>query len=79
MTGVQMIAISGHILPRPSHHNPGRGRKATSALEAKRTSANATLPLIAPLLTRMYGPAVRCKRTLIELADVRSCINVSGL
>jgi hypothetical protein len=52
MTGVQMIAISGHILPRPSHHNPGRGRKATSALEAKRTSANATLPLIAPLVTR---------------------------
>jgi hypothetical protein len=27
----------------------------------------------------MYGPAVRCKRTFIELADVRSCINVSGL
>ena len=31
------------------------------------------------LLTQMYGPAVRCKRTFIELADVRSCINVSGL
>jgi hypothetical protein len=30
-------------------------------------------------LTGMYGPAVRCKRTFIELADVRSCINVSGL
>jgi hypothetical protein len=30
-------------------------------------------------LTQMYGPAVRCKRTFIELADVRSCINVSGL
>jgi hypothetical protein len=27
----------------------------------------------------MYGPAARCKRTFIELADVRSCINVSGL
>src|SRR6516164_3711709 len=27
----------------------------------------------------LYGPAVRCKRTFIELADVRSCINVSGL
>jgi len=27
----------------------------------------------------MYGPAVRCKKTLIETADVRSCINVSGL
>jgi hypothetical protein len=27
----------------------------------------------------MYGPAVRCKRTFNELADVRSCINVSGL
>ena len=25
------------------------------------------------------GPAVRCKRTFIELADVRSWINVSGL
>jgi hypothetical protein len=31
------------------------------------------------VLTLMYGPAVRCKRTFIELADVRSCINVSGL
>jgi hypothetical protein len=31
------------------------------------------------LVTLMYGPAVRCKRTFIELADVRSCINVSGL
>jgi hypothetical protein len=30
-------------------------------------------------MTQMYGPAVRCKRTLIETADVRSCINVSGL
>jgi hypothetical protein len=30
-------------------------------------------------LTQMYGPAVRCKRTSSELADVRSCINVSGL
>jgi len=30
-------------------------------------------------MTQMYGPAVRCKRTFIELADVRSCINVSGL
>jgi hypothetical protein len=28
-------------------------------------------------LTPMYGPAVRCKRTFIELADVRPCINVS--
>jgi len=31
------------------------------------------------VLTRMYGPAVRCKRTLIETVDMRSCINVSGL
>src|SRR5262249_21973217 len=32
-----------------------------------------------PVVTTMYGPAARCKRTFIELADVRSCINVSGL
>ena len=30
-------------------------------------------------LTSMYGPAARCKRTFIELADVPSCVNVSGL
>ena len=27
----------------------------------------------------MFGPAVRCKRTFIELADVLSCFNVSVL
>src|SRR5262249_56426571 len=43
--------------------------------EAEILSSTRALPVVTP----MYGPAARCKRTFIELADVRSCINVSGL
>jgi hypothetical protein len=50
-----------------------------SAFGAKQTSDEAAAWFDPTLLTRMYGPAARCKRTFIELADVRSCINVSGL
>jgi hypothetical protein len=35
-------------------------------------------PLIATLVTRMYGPAVRCKKISSNWRR-RSCINVSGL
>src|SRR5215471_16560836 len=45
-----------------------------SALRANRTCRRGDV-----VNNPMYGPAVRCKRTFIELADVRSCINVSGL
>jgi hypothetical protein len=30
-------------------------------------------------MIRMCGPAVRCKRTFIESADMRSCINLADL
>src|SRR5262245_53512251 len=50
-----------------------------SAFGVKRTCAMVRLRPPRSRLTHMYGPAVRCKRTLIETADVRSCINVSGL
>jgi len=41
-----------------------------------RASDETNHPLDWTLMTRMYGPAVRCKRTFIELSDVRSCINL---
>jgi len=50
-----------------------------SAFGAKRTCTIMWLRPPRSQMTQMYGPAVRCKRTFIELADVRSCINVSGL
>src|SRR5262249_61457569 len=50
-----------------------------SLLRVKRTCRRGRTSLDPTRLTQMYGPAVRCKRTFIELADVRSCINVSGL
>ena len=52
---------------------------ALFAFGAKRTSRAAGPRWPWSRMTQMYGPAVRCKRTFIELADVRSCINVSGL
>jgi hypothetical protein len=33
---------------------------------------------VIPILTRLYGPAARCKR-FRQPGQLRSCINVSGL
>src|SRR5262249_59577452 len=66
------------ISPEMAQSGGSHSRSATVAFGAKRTCAAATAGSRAALMTRMYGPAVRCKRTFIELADVRSCINVSG-
>jgi hypothetical protein len=32
-----------------------------------------------PILIHLYGPAVRCTRTLFRVGGERSCINLSGL
>jgi hypothetical protein len=58
--------------------NSLRCRNST-LLEAKRTFGEAVGCAGPTLMTRMYGPAVRCKKTSSGWRTVRSRINVSGL
>src|SRR6266446_7398596 len=67
-------------LRRDWHEAPVRCDAPSRSLsDVKRTWRAHRERVDATRLTHMYGPAVRCKRTFVELADVRSCINVSGL
>jgi len=77
------MRTSFHHQPEAQHPNSSAIHKLvgrlTHLLGVKRTLGGRPRLGHVKRLTQMYGPAVRCKRTLIETADLRSCINVSGL
>jgi hypothetical protein len=52
-------------------------RENATALEIVRQSAGNSFS--GQVMTRMYGPAVRCKGFFVDLVGDGSCINVSGL
>ncbi len=54
-------------------HSEGQERVGSLMKSGRAADVVHRLPL-----TRMYGPAVRCKR-FSSIQQIRSCINVSGL